>query len=88
MRRIRETCVLVGAVAIMVGGFGAAASGRASPTPAPRFHVIAKTAQRLDSLVWTGRQFLYVQNTTNTVWAAPPAGRPLPQLATMPQLAE
>jgi hypothetical protein len=88
VRRIRETCVLVGAVAIMVGGFGAAASGRASPTPVLRLHVIAKTAQRLDSLVWTGRQFLYVQNTTNTVWAAPPAGRPLHQFATMPQLVE
>ncbi len=88
MRRIRETCMLVGAVAIMVGAFGAAASGRASLTPALRFHVIARTAQKLDSLVWTGRQFLYVQNTTNTVWAAPPAGRPLHQFATMPQLVE
>jgi hypothetical protein len=42
----------------------------------------------LDSLVWTGRQFLYVQNTTNTVWAAPPAGHPLRQFATMPSLVE
>jgi hypothetical protein len=42
----------------------------------------------LDSLVWTGSQFLYVQNTTNTVWAAPPAGSPLEQFATMPNLVE
>jgi hypothetical protein len=42
----------------------------------------------LDSLVWTGRQFLYVQNTTNKVWAAPPAGHPLQQFATMPRLVE
>jgi hypothetical protein len=50
--------------------------------------VITKTTQKLDSLVWTGRQFLYVQNTKNTVWAAPPAGRPLHKFATMPRLVE
>ena len=50
--------------------------------------MIAKTTQKLDSLVWTGRQFLYVQNTTNTVWAAPPAGRPLHRFASMPKLVE
>jgi hypothetical protein len=44
--------------------------------------------QKLDSLVWTGRRFLYVQNTKNTVWAAPPAGHPLQQFATMPRLVE
>ena len=47
-----------------------------------------KTTQKLDSVVWTGRQFLYVQNTANTVWAAPPAGRPLRRFATMPRLVE
>jgi hypothetical protein len=50
--------------------------------------VITQTTQKLDSLVWTGRQFLYVQNTTNTVWAAPPAGQPLQRFATMPKLVE
>lgn len=47
-----------------------------------------KTTQKLDSIVWTGRQFLYVQNTANTVWAAPPAGRPLHWFASMPRLVE
>jgi hypothetical protein len=50
--------------------------------------VITKTTQKLDSIVWTGKQFLYVQNTKNTVWAAPPAGRPLRRFATMPKLVE
>jgi hypothetical protein len=50
--------------------------------------VITKTTQKLDSIVWTGRQFLYVQNTKNTVWAAPPAGRRLRQFAKMPALVE
>ena len=53
-----------------------------------RFHLFVKTTQNLDSLVWTGTQFLYVQNTANTVWAAPPAGQPLRQFATMPRLVE
>jgi hypothetical protein len=71
-------------------GSTAAAPARAAPTPTPTltFHLIAKTTQKLDSIVWTGRQFLYVQNTANTVWAAPPAGRPLHKFATMPRLVE
>jgi hypothetical protein len=47
-----------------------------------------KTTQKLDSIVWTGSRFLYVQNTKNTVWAAPPAGHPLRRFATMPRLVE
>jgi hypothetical protein len=50
--------------------------------------VITHTTQKLDSVVWTGRQFLYVQNTANTVWAAPAARQPLHQFATMPRLVE
>jgi len=65
-----------------------AARGRVPAGPTLRFHVIMKTTQLLDSLVWTGRRFLYVQNTANTVWAAPPAGHPLHQFATMPNLVE
>lgn len=53
-----------------------------------RFLVITKTTQKLDSVVWTGSRFLYVQNTNNTVWAAPPAGHPLQQFATMRKLVE
>jgi hypothetical protein len=53
-----------------------------------RFRVVTKTTQRFDSIVWTGSRFLYVQNTKNTVWAAPPAGHPLQQFATMPKLVE
>jgi hypothetical protein len=47
-----------------------------------------KTTQKLDSVVWTGRQFLYVQNTKNALWAAPPAGRPLHRFATLPRRVE
>jgi hypothetical protein len=69
-------------------GSTASAPRTVAATPTLTFHVITKTTQKLDSVVWTGRQFLYVQNTTNTVWAAPPAGLPLHKFATMPRLVE
>ena len=37
--------------------------GPTPATPTLRFDVVTKTRQKLDSIVWTGRQFLYVQNT-------------------------
>jgi hypothetical protein len=83
--------VLAGTVAfILVGAFlvGCVSRGQAPATATLTFDVITKTTQKLDSLVWTGRQFLYVQNTANTVWAAPPAGHPLAPFATMPKLVE
>jgi hypothetical protein len=103
MRRVRGTRVLAGAIAlavIAVTGCGSASSSSTRTTAISstsvntppggtlRFHVFTKTRQKLDSLVWTGRQFLYVQNTKNTVWVAPPAGRPLQRFATMPKLVE
>jgi hypothetical protein len=93
MRRVRGTHVLAGAVAFVAAGalavvLAGAAPGRLPPRPMLRFHVITKTTQKLDSIVWTGRRFLYVQNTRNTVWSAPPVGRPLHQFATMPALVE
>jgi hypothetical protein len=93
MRRVRGTCGLA-AVAFMLAGAvsscssTAAAPGPVAPRPTLTFRVITKTTQKLDSIVWSGRQFLYVQNTTNTVWTAPPAGRPLHKFATMPRLVE
>jgi len=87
-------CGLAGTVTFMLASsLTSCSSGAAAPGPAARrpmltFHVVTKTTQKLDSLLWTGRQFLYVQNTANTVWAAPPAGRPLHRFATMPRLVE
>ncbi|HEX6393806.1 MAG TPA: hypothetical protein VFZ97_10205 [Acidimicrobiales bacterium] len=80
----------VTAAFLLVGAFalGCASRSQAPATPTLRFGVITKTTQKLDSLVWTGTQFLYVENTTNTVWAAPPSGHPLARFATMPSLVE
>jgi len=65
-----------------------AAAGRGHSKPMLRFRVAIRTTQKLDGILWTGQQFLYVQNTANTVWAAPPAGQPVHQFATMPSLVE
>jgi hypothetical protein len=91
VRRVLGTSVLAGAIAFMAAGalvLAGAAPGRVPAMPTLRFQVFMKTTQLLDSLVWTGRQFLFVQNTANTVWASPPAGHPLHQFATMPNLVE
>jgi len=42
----------------------------------------------MDSIVWTGSRFLYVQNTDNTIWAAPAAGSPVTLFASMLELVE
>jgi hypothetical protein len=85
---------LAGALLLTLAGvLASCGSTAAAPDLGPtshalRFRVFVKTTQKLDSVVWTGRHFLYVQNTANTVWAAPPAGRPLRRFATMPRLVE
>ena len=63
------------------------AGARAGP---PHVHVtvFAHPGMNMDSIVWTGSEFLYVVNTKNTVWSAPPAGVPISQIATMPELVE
>jgi hypothetical protein len=98
MRGVRGARTLAGTLsfillgAVLVGcsseGKARATSGHGPATPTLRFEVITKTTQKLDSIVWTGARFLYVQNTANTVWAAPPAGHPLTLFATMPKLVE
>lgn len=56
--------------------------------PALHFRVFAHTGLRLTDVAWTGRRFLYVENTSNRISAAGPAGMPLVRFATMPKLVE
>jgi hypothetical protein len=86
MRRLLGACVLASVAAFALAG--ASVSGPAAPRPALTFRVVAHTAQNMDSIVWTGARFLYVQNTANTVWAAPPAGQPVSAFAAMPNVVE
>lgn len=56
--------------------------------PIVHFRVFARTGIHLTDVVWTGRQFLYVENTTNRVVAAGPAGMPHAPFARMPRQVE
>ena len=58
------------------------------PASPLRFRVFAQTSLRLTDIVWTGRQFLYVDNTTNRVAVAGPSGSPLHPFAAMPRQVE
>jgi hypothetical protein len=59
-----------------------------APVATLHFRVFAGTGLKLTDIAWTGHGFLYVENTTNTVWAAPPAGKPLTVFASMPREVE
>ncbi len=62
--------------------------GAGTGVPTIPFRVFAHTTLRLTDIAWTGRQFLYVDNTTNRVAAAGPAGSPLHPFAAMPRQVE
>jgi hypothetical protein len=75
---------LVALVLLVPAVAGASATG---PKPLqPR--VYADTGVRLTDVVWTGTQFLYVENTTNRVYAAGPQGVPVRPFASMPNVVE
>jgi hypothetical protein len=67
--------------ALVVSGAGAAV------TPV-HVSVYAQSGIKLTDVVWTGRRFLFVENTTNTLYAAPPSGTPLTQVVAMPNMSE
>jgi hypothetical protein len=88
MRRALGTCVAGAAAALVFAGAVPGGAKPRSTSPTLTFRVFAHTTQNMNSIVWTGTEFLYVQNTANTIWAAPPAGQPVQQFAVMPNLAE
>ncbi len=53
-----------------------------------RFRIAAHTGLHLTDIVWTGRQFLYVTNTTNRVYAGGANGTTLTRFAAMPRQVE
>ncbi len=78
----------LGAVALLALAAFVLAFSASAASPTISFQVYARTGRDLDSIVWTGTQFLYVENTANIVWSAPPSGLPLSQFASMPKLVE
>jgi len=64
------------------------ASDARGPVATLHFRVLARTGIKLTDVTWTGNSLLYLENTTNTVWSAPPAGKPLTIFASMPRAVE
>jgi hypothetical protein len=75
-------------VAVVAASAAAAVAIASAALPTLHFEVFAKTGIRLTDIAWTGKEFLYVENTTNTVFAAPPAGLPTRPFASMPKVTE
>jgi len=63
---------------------GTAATAVGAPPKPLQVEVFADTGIALSDVVWTGTQFLYVENTTNAVYAAGPSGLPARSFASMP----
>jgi hypothetical protein len=81
----RAVGALAGAVAVLALGSGALAAGAPKPL---QFRVAADTGIRLTDVVWTGTRFLYVENTTNTIWQDGPLGVATSRFASMPNEVE
>jgi hypothetical protein len=76
-----------GLAAALLAALVAAPATRA-PSAVLHFRLFAATGIPLTDVLWTGREFLYVENTTNKVWAAPASGLPARLFASMPQQTE
>src|SRR3954469_10603894 len=74
-------------IAILAAALVTASEAR-GPVATLHFRVLAHTGIRLTDVAWTGNQLLYLENTTNTVFSAPPTGKPLTQFASMPREVE
>jgi hypothetical protein len=83
--RSRRLTFAVAAALAAVGVVGADARVEAPPL---HFTVFARNLPKADGIVWTGRRWLYVQNTANVIWSAPAGGAPLTRFAVMPKLVE
>ncbi|HXK14335.1 MAG TPA: hypothetical protein VNH45_07350 [Gaiellaceae bacterium] len=79
-----RSAISVAAMAVALG----APSVANAPAGGLHFRVLAATGIRLADVTWTGDRILYVENTTNAVWSAPPTGNPLTPFATMPKQVE
>lgn len=75
----------VGALVALLLATGSAVGAKPAPVT---FRAFADTGIALTDVLWTGSEFLYVENTTNAIWSAGPAGAPLTPFATLPHETE
>jgi len=81
-----QSWALVAAIAVlMLAASSASEHAAGASTAAIPVTVYDHTGLRLADIVWTGRRFLYVENTTNAVWAQ---GSPPSLFASMPRVVE
>jgi hypothetical protein len=80
MKRLLVRAALMAALAVVPAAVAA--------RPTVHFEVFARTGIRLTDVVWTGRRFLYVENTTNAISAAGSAGTPVRPFASLPHMSE
>jgi len=81
-------CLFVGVIVALAAVSGAGVGWARAPQPKLSFRVFADTGKHMNTILWAGTQFLYGENTANTIWAAPVAGLPLHQFASMPNMTE
>ncbi len=81
-----KSCVGLFVLAALVVSIPASAA--AAPSPVLHFEVFARTGIRLTDVVWTGKQFLYVENTTNAIFAGDAKGGPPHPFAALPKMTE
>jgi hypothetical protein len=81
----RALRALAGVVAVLVLGSAEPAAGALKPL---QFRVAADTGIRLTDVLWTGSRFLYLENTTNTIWQDGPGGTATSRFASMPNEVE
>src|SRR5205085_9547932 len=87
-QRLRTRSLRMVTAALAVAAVVTTAATASASASTVHFQVFARTGLRLTDIVWTGRQFLYVDNTTNRVAAAGPSGMPLRPFAQMPRQVE
>jgi hypothetical protein len=63
-------------------------AGAQTAAPALQFRVYAQTRIALTDVLWTGSRFLYLENTTNEVFASGPNGKRIQHFASMPDVVE
>lgn len=74
-------------IAILAASLVTASDAR-GPVATLHFRVFAHTGIKLTEITWTAKGPLYVENTVNTLWSAPPAGSPTTAFASMPRVVE
>jgi hypothetical protein len=63
-------------------------AGAETVAPTLQFRIYAQTRIRLTDVLWTGSRFLYVENTTNEIYASGPKGKRIQHFASLPDVVE